>query len=46
MQASFGPEDIFSSSSSMVEGVVAARTEDPEVAATEALDLIMAGLRP
>jgi AcrR family transcriptional regulator len=30
----------------MVEGVVAARTEDPEVAATEALDLIMAGLRP
>jgi AcrR family transcriptional regulator len=45
VKASFGPEDVLLIIL-MVEGVVAARTEDPEVAATEALDLIMAGLLP
>jgi AcrR family transcriptional regulator len=45
VKAGFMPRDILLLLL-MVEGVVAARTDDPEVAATEALDLIMAGLRP
>jgi AcrR family transcriptional regulator len=45
VKASFRPDDVLLLIL-MVEGVVAARTADPEVAATEALDLIMAGLRP
>lgn len=45
VQASLEPKDVLLLLH-MVEGVVAARTEDPGVAATEALDLIMAGLRP